>query len=155
MLRRERRAITSSPRVSCSRFVPSEIPWVHVDLSAGQHKAVSRHVPSEITGFGVRFTLELLARHDTRRARRSGGRHERGQKRRAVPTVPRARSSRPPTSAATGIAGRFRGFLPVIVDVETGGFNPATDALLEVAAVLVRLRRRPAISSSPSGIAIS
>jgi len=25
----------------------------------------------------------------------------------------------------TGIAGRFRGFLPVIVDVETGGFNPA------------------------------
>jgi ribonuclease T len=38
-----------------------------------------------------------------------------------------------------GIAGRFRGFLPVIVDVETGGFNPATDALLEVAAILVRL----------------
>jgi hypothetical protein len=39
----------------------------------------------------------------------------------------------------TGIAGRFRGFLPVIVDVETGGFNSATDALLEVAAILVRL----------------
>jgi ribonuclease T len=38
-----------------------------------------------------------------------------------------------------GIAGRFRGFLPVIVDVETGGFIPATDALLEVAAILVRL----------------
>ncbi|MGQ0428312.1 MAG: ribonuclease T [Gammaproteobacteria bacterium] len=32
---------------------------------------------------------------------------------------------------------RFRGFLPVVVDVETGGFNPATDALLEIAAVLV------------------
>ena len=40
-----------------------------------------------------------------------------------------------PTSA---IAGRFRGFLPVIIDVETGGFNSATDALLEVAAVFVR-----------------
>jgi ribonuclease T len=40
--------------------------------------------------------------------------------------------------AVSGIAGRFRGFLPVIVDVETGGFNPATDALLEVAAILVR-----------------
>jgi len=39
----------------------------------------------------------------------------------------------------SGIAGRFRGFLPVIVDVETGGFNSATDALLEVAAILVRL----------------
>ncbi len=38
----------------------------------------------------------------------------------------------------TAIAGRFRGFLPVIVDVETGGFNSATDALLEVAAVFVR-----------------
>ncbi|MBD3654582.1 ribonuclease T [Kangiella sp.] len=30
---------------------------------------------------------------------------------------------------------RFRGFFPVIVDVETGGFNAATDALLELAAV--------------------
>jgi ribonuclease T len=35
------------------------------------------------------------------------------------------------------IAGRFRGFLPVVVDVETGGFNPATDALLEIGAVLL------------------
>lgn len=35
------------------------------------------------------------------------------------------------------IAGRFRGFLPVVVDVETGGFNSKTDALLEIAAVLV------------------
>jgi ribonuclease T len=37
------------------------------------------------------------------------------------------------------MATRFRGFLPVIVDVETGGFNSATDALLEIAAVFVRL----------------
>jgi len=42
------------------------------------------------------------------------------------------------TEEAAGIASRFRGFLPVIVDVETGGFNPATDALLELAAVFVR-----------------
>jgi ribonuclease T len=42
------------------------------------------------------------------------------------------------TRALTGIAGRFRGFLPVIVDVETGGFNSATDALLEIAAIIVR-----------------
>ena len=46
------------------------------------------------------------------------------------------------------IAGRFRGFLPVVVDVETGGFNCDTDALLEIAAVLLdrdeagRWRRR-------------
>ena len=35
------------------------------------------------------------------------------------------------------MAGRFRGFLPVVVDVETGGFNAGTDALLEIAAVLL------------------
>ncbi len=35
------------------------------------------------------------------------------------------------------IADRFRGFLPVVIDVETGGFNAATDALLEIAAVPV------------------
>ncbi len=42
------------------RFVPSDIPWIHVDLSAGQHKGGLAHVPSEITGFGVRLTVELL-----------------------------------------------------------------------------------------------
>ena len=36
-----------------------------------------------------------------------------------------------------GIAGRFRGFLPAVVDVETGGFDAATDALLEIAVVLL------------------
>ncbi|SVC71272.1 uncharacterized protein METZ01_LOCUS324126, partial [marine metagenome] len=35
------------------------------------------------------------------------------------------------------IADRFRGFLPIVVDVETGGFNSKTDALLEIAAVLI------------------
>ena len=37
------------------------------------------------------------------------------------------------------IADRFRGFLPVALDVETGGFNPDSDALLEVAVCLVRM----------------
>ncbi|MEQ8955329.1 MAG: ribonuclease T [Gammaproteobacteria bacterium] len=40
------------------------------------------------------------------------------------------------TNTATAMADRFRTFLPVIVDVETGGFNSATDAILEVAAVI-------------------
>ncbi len=39
----------------------------------------------------------------------------------------------------TGIVTRFRGFLPVVVDVETAGFNPKTDALLEVAATILRM----------------
>jgi ribonuclease T len=42
-------------------------------------------------------------------------------------------------SAAISIAERFRGFLPVVVDVETGGFNAKTDALLEIAAVLLEV----------------
>jgi len=35
------------------------------------------------------------------------------------------------------IADRFRGFLPVVVDLETGGFNPQTDAILEIAACIL------------------
>ena len=38
-----------------------------------------------------------------------------------------------------GIAQRFRGFLPVALDVETGGFNANTDALLEIAAVVIEM----------------
>ncbi len=35
------------------------------------------------------------------------------------------------------MASRFRGYLPVVVDVETGGFDARSDALLEIAAVLI------------------
>jgi ribonuclease T len=44
-----------------------------------------------------------------------------------------------PTPALGLMARRFRGFLPVVVDVETGGFHSATDALLEIAAVLIEI----------------
>jgi ribonuclease T len=40
-------------------------------------------------------------------------------------------------AAASLMARRFRGYLPVAIDVETGGFNVATDALLEIALVLI------------------
>ncbi len=33
---------------------------------------------------------------------------------------------------------RFRGYLPVVVDLETGGFDPETNPILEIAAVQVR-----------------
>jgi len=46
----------------------------------------------------------------------------------------------PRSSELLPMAKRFRGFLPVVVDVETGGFNAATDALLEIAAVLVEIQ---------------
>jgi ribonuclease T len=42
-------------------------------------------------------------------------------------------------STDTPMSKRFRGYLPVIIDVETGGFNSHTDALLEIAAVLVSM----------------
>lgn len=41
---------------------------------------------------------------------------------------------------ASPIAQRFRSFMPVVIDVETGGFNPNTDALLEIAAVLIEIQ---------------
>jgi ribonuclease T len=40
------------------------------------------------------------------------------------------------------IAQRFRGFLPVVVDVETAGFNAKRDALLEIAAVTLEMDER-------------
>ena len=56
-------------------------------------------------------------------------------------------------SAAPRMAERFRGFLPVVVDVETGGFDAEHDALLEIAAVPLAmdeggyLRLRPTVST--------
>jgi ribonuclease T len=43
------------------------------------------------------------------------------------------------SAAKSDIARRFRGFLPVVVDLETAGFNAASDALLEIAAVVVEM----------------
>ena len=43
---------------------------------------------------------------------------------------------------ASPMAQRFRGYLPVVVDVETGGFNETTDALLQIAAVLIEIDER-------------
>ena len=51
------------------------------------------------------------------------------------------------------MAERFRGFLPVVVDVETGGFDAEHDALLEIAAVPLTmdeggyLQLQPAVST--------
>jgi leucyl aminopeptidase len=41
------------------RFV-GDLPWVHVDLSSATRRGGLAHVSTEITGFGVRWTLELL-----------------------------------------------------------------------------------------------
>ncbi|MES9953229.1 MAG: ribonuclease T [Candidatus Thiodiazotropha sp. 6PLUC2] len=43
------------------------------------------------------------------------------------------------TTYNIAIAQRFRGYLPVVVDVETGGFDPSKDALLEIAATILAM----------------
>ena len=43
------------------------------------------------------------------------------------------------SDAKHNIAKRFRGFFPVIIDVETAGFDASKDALLEIAAVTLEL----------------
>jgi leucyl aminopeptidase len=41
-------------------FVDDDVPWVHVDLAACSRKGGLGQIPTEITGFGVLFTLNLL-----------------------------------------------------------------------------------------------
>lgn len=47
-----------------SRFVPQEIPWAHVDLSSSTRSGGLGHVNTEITGFGVRYALELILKQN-------------------------------------------------------------------------------------------
>ncbi|MFC4699814.1 ribonuclease T [Glaciecola siphonariae] len=37
------------------------------------------------------------------------------------------------------LAERFRGYFPVVIDLETAGFNANTDAILEIAAITLRM----------------
>ena len=43
-----------------NRFVDGGIHWVHVDLAASNRKGGLAHIPTDTTGFGIRFTLNLL-----------------------------------------------------------------------------------------------
>ena len=42
-------------------------------------------------------------------------------------------------SAELPLSQRFRGYFPVIIDIETAGFNAQTDAVLELAATMVEM----------------
>jgi leucyl aminopeptidase len=53
-----------------NRFVPKSIPWLHLDLAAGSRTGGLGHITTDITGFGVRFTLDLLRRGWPETARR-------------------------------------------------------------------------------------
>jgi leucyl aminopeptidase len=47
-----------------SRFVPEETPWAHVDLASATRSGGLAHVATDVTGFGVRFALELLLKQN-------------------------------------------------------------------------------------------
>jgi leucyl aminopeptidase len=42
------------------KFVETAVPWVHVDLAPSERKGGLAHVPTEMTGFGVRYAVHLL-----------------------------------------------------------------------------------------------
>lgn len=52
------------------RFVPDDIPWLHVDLASATRSGGLAHVAEDITGFGVRFALALLLDEPAAPARR-------------------------------------------------------------------------------------
>ncbi|MDX1481280.1 MAG: M17 family metallopeptidase [Woeseiaceae bacterium] len=43
-----------------AEFVENDVPWVHIDLAASENEGGLGHVPTKVTGFGVRYTLALL-----------------------------------------------------------------------------------------------
>ncbi len=45
-----------------NKFVPRDIAWLHLDLAAGARHGGLAHILTDITGFGVRYTVELLRR---------------------------------------------------------------------------------------------
>ncbi|CAM5221742.1 ribonuclease T [Alishewanella longhuensis] len=44
-----------------------------------------------------------------------------------------------PAETTSLFARRFRGYYPVVIDIETAGFNPKTDALLEIAINMLQM----------------
>jgi leucyl aminopeptidase len=46
-----------------NRFVPDSVPWVHIDLSSSSRSGGLAHIPTDITGFGVRWAVEFVTQH--------------------------------------------------------------------------------------------
>jgi leucyl aminopeptidase len=60
-----------------NRFVPKVIAWAHIDLAPAQRTGGLGHVTTDITGFGVRYTLGLLL--DSRLVRKLATRRSRAR----------------------------------------------------------------------------
>ena len=55
-----------------SRFVPEDIAWAHVDLSSATRTGGLGHINTEVTGFGVRYALQLLVKKQILKALENG-----------------------------------------------------------------------------------
>ena len=43
-----------------AEFIENDVPWVHMDLGAGDNDGGLGHVASKFTGFGVRYTMSAI-----------------------------------------------------------------------------------------------
>jgi len=43
-----------------AEFIENDVPWVHLDLAAGDNEGGLGHVASKFTGFGVRYTMSAI-----------------------------------------------------------------------------------------------
>ena len=43
-----------------AEFIENDVPWIHIDLSAGDNKGGLGHIASKFTGFGVRYTISAI-----------------------------------------------------------------------------------------------
>ena len=53
-----------------AEFVENDVPWVHMDLAAGENKKGLGHIASRFTGFGVRYTMSAILDKDLFKAQR-------------------------------------------------------------------------------------
>ena len=53
-----------------AEFIENETPWVHMDLSASDREEGLAHIASKFTGFGVRYTMNVILDEDLFKANR-------------------------------------------------------------------------------------
>ena len=52
-----------------AEFIENDVPWVHLDLGAGDNEGGLGHVASKFTGFGVRYTMSAILDENLFKAR--------------------------------------------------------------------------------------
>jgi leucyl aminopeptidase len=52
-----------------AEFIENDVPWVHMDLAAGDNEGGLGHIASKFTGFGVRYTMSAILDEDLFKAK--------------------------------------------------------------------------------------